>query len=376
MNDDAAGAGTGSVTTGTGTTSDASGGAGGDRGPMDQRSTVGSDGGAVDVGHTDGNRTGFEAGDPGAKGDGDITISPPYAPHPDILPKANNPHGKVYRFILPSQGTLFEGLDNTLADPHTFMREVRVYVPKQYVDGTPAPFMVVQDGDLFVTDVQNTLDNLIAAKKVPIMLAVFVNNGGGDLQGSERGLEYDTMSDRYSRFIDTNVLPAAQKSWGIKADYPNLKFTDDPEGRSTYGCSSGGAAALTQGWFTPDKYRLIVTYSGTFVHQQDGKAPEGLRYPLGAWEYHSSQMLIANSPVKPLRIFLNVNENDLNWDSTFGDMHHNWIAANQRTAAALKQKGYHYRFVYAKSASHCDVGVRRATLPDTLEWMWQGYPIK
>ena len=230
MNDDTAGAGTGTVTTGTGTTSDASGGAGGDSGPMDQRSTVGSDGGAVDVGHTDGNRTGSRRAILVAKGDGDITISPPYAPHPDILPKANNPHGKVYRFILPSQGTLFEGLDNTLADPHTFMREVRVYVPKQYVYGTPAPFMVVQDGDLFVTDVQNTLDNLIAAKKVPIMLAVFVNNGGGDLQGSERGLEYDTMSDRYSRFIDTNVLPAAQKSWGIKADYPNREVHRRPRG--------------------------------------------------------------------------------------------------------------------------------------------------
>jgi iron(III)-enterobactin esterase len=234
----------------------------------------------------------------GAKGDGDFTISAPYAPHPAILPKANNPHGKVYSFTLPSQGTLFEGLDNTLADPHTFTREVRVYVPKQYVDGTPAPFMVVQDGNLFVTDVQNTLDNLIAARKVPIMLAVFVNNGGGDLQGSERGLEYDTLSDRYSRFIDTDVLPAAQKSAGIKADYPNLKFTDDPNGRSTYGCSSGGAAALNQGWFTPDKYRLIVTYSGTFVHQQDSKAPEGLRYPLGAWEYHSSQMLIAKKTLR------------------------------------------------------------------------------
>src|SRR5262249_12421738 len=154
---------------------------------------------------------------------------------------------------------------------------------------------------------------------------------------SERGLEYDTMSDRYSRFIDTNVLPAAQKDAAIKSAYPNLKFTDNPEGRSTYGCSSGGAAALTQGWFTPDKYRRIVTYSGTFVDQQDGqgvKAPEEATYPLGAWEYHSGQQLIANNPVKPLRVFLNVNENDNNLDAQFMDMHHNWITANKLTAAA------------------------------------------
>jgi enterochelin esterase-like enzyme len=317
------------------------------------------------------------AGDPGAAvGDGDATIAPPYLPHPDILPRAENPRGKVYSFALSSRGTLFEGFDATLARPGAFQRQIRVYVPKQYVDGAPAPFMVVQDGDFFVSDVRNALDNLIAAKKIPVMLAVFVNNGGGDLQGSERGLEYDAMSDRYSRFIDADVLPAVQKDPGVKADYPNLAFTNDPEGRSSYGCSSGASAALAQGWFTPDKYRRIITYSGTFVHQQNDKAPESRLYPLGAWEYHSGQELIAKSPVKPLRIFLNVNENDLNWDSRFGDKEHDWVAANRRTAAALKQKGYSYRFVYAKGASHCDVSVRRATLPDALEWTWRGYPIE
>ena len=310
-------------------------------------------------------------------------MSPPYKPHPDVLQQAANPHGKVYGLKLPSEGTLFDGLDKTLAqeNQHSFVRDVRVYIPKQYVNGTAAAFMVVQDGADYVTDVQNTLDNLIASKKVPILLAVFVNDGGGDGQDSERGLEYDTMSDRYSRFIDTNVLPAVQKDVAIKGDYPDLKFTDNPEGRSTYGCSSGGAAALTQGWFTPDKYRRIVTYSGTFVSQQDLKgtqAPEAAAYPLGAWEYHSSQMLIANKPVKPLRVFLHVGENDqnLNSDPRFNDTYHDWIAANQLTAAALKAKGYHYRFVYAKGTGHCDHDVRLATLPDTLEWMWQGYPIQ
>ena len=105
------------------------------------------------------------------------------------------------------------------------------------------------------------------------------------------------------------------------------------------------------------------------------KAPEAAKYPWGAWEYHSDQALIANNARKPLRVFLNVNENDLNLDARFGDGRHNWMTANQRTAAALKQKGYHYRYVFAKGAGHCDGGVRRATLPDTLVWMWQGYPI-
>jgi len=314
----------------------------------------------------------------GTEGDGDFTIGPTYLAHPDVFAKANNPHGKIYKFALASQGTLFDGLDKSLApaNQHAFSRNVWLYVPQQYRDGDAAPFMVVQDGEWLVEDVKNTLDNLIAGKKVPVVLAVLVHNGGGDGQDSERGLEYDTMSDRYARFIDANVLPAARNQPAVKADYPNLRFTEDPEGRATYGCSSGGSAALSQGWFAPQRYRRIITYSGTFVSQQDNqgiKAPEAAAYPYGAWEYHSDKALIANNAIKPLRVFLNVGENDLNLDARAGDMRHNWIVANQWTAAALRNKGYHYRFVFAKGAGHCDSSVRRATLPDTLTWMWRGY---
>jgi enterochelin esterase-like enzyme len=375
-------AGTSPASTGAGGTAGTPGGAGENEITTDASAAGGSaTSGGEDSGVGDAKDAGWPVGDPGTRGDGDFTIMPPYTAHPLIKVIAANPHGKIYRFTLPSQGTLFDGLDKTLAtaNQHTFTRDIRLYVPKQYVDGTAAPFMVVQDGDGYVTDVQNSLDNLIAAKKVPVMLAVLVNNGGGDGQDSERGLEYDTMSDRYSRFIDDDVLPAVLNDASIKADYPHLGFTDNPEGRSSYGCSSGGAAALTQGWFTPDKYRRIVTYSGTFVAQQDNqgvKAPEAAMYPLGAWEYHSDMELIANSPVKPLRVFLNASEHDNQLDAMFHDTYHEWLVANQRTAAALKAKGYHYRFVYALGVGHCDGSVRQATLPDTFEWMWQGYPIE
>src|SRR5450432_678607 len=256
-NGTAGGAGSGSSTPAAGGSGNTTGGAG-NASSIDASSTAGSAGScSAEASAGDADDSGWPVGDPGTKGDGDITISPPYTIHPDLLQKAANPHGKIYKFNLPSQGTLFDGLDKTLAtaNQHAFTRGIAVYVPKQYVDGTAAPFVVVQDGDGYITDVQNTLDNLIVTKKVPIMLAIFINNGGGDGQDSERGLEYDTMSDRYSKFVDTNVLPAVLSNAAIKADYPTIKLTDNPEGRSTYGCSSGGDAALTQGWFTPDKYR-------------------------------------------------------------------------------------------------------------------------
>jgi len=138
------------------------------------------------------------------------------------------------------------------------------------------------------------------------------------------------------------------------------------------GCSSGGAAALTMGWFRPDLFRRLVTYSGTFVDQQDDDAPDEKKYPLGAWEYHSSMKLIANSEKKPLRIFTHVSEND-NRANDPEETYHNWVMANERTAEALKAKGYDYRYVFSKATKHCDKRVFDQTLADTLVWMWRGY---
>ena len=96
----------------------------------------------------------------------------------------------------------------TTSHPAPYTRHVAVYVPKQYVPGTAAPFIVGADGPdraLFTA-----LDNLIAEHKVPVMVAISIGNGGGDAQGSERGLEYDTMSGRYAEFVETEVLPLVE----------------------------------------------------------------------------------------------------------------------------------------------------------------------
>jgi enterochelin esterase-like enzyme len=168
------------------------------------------------------------------------------------------------------------------------------------------------------------------------------------------------------------VLPAVLNHPEIKAAYPGIAFTDNPWGRATMGCSSGGAAALTMGWFRPDLFRRLITYSGTFVDQQDDDAPEESQYPLGAWEYHSGMKLIENSEMKPLRIFTHVSEDDLRANDP-EETHHNWVMANERTAAALKAKGYHYRYVFSRDTRHCDRKVFEHTLADTLAWMWRGY---
>ena len=273
---------------------------------------------------------------------------------------------------------IFRGDDSTL-DSSKDVREERkifVYVPAAYRDGTPAPILVMQDGPSRLDLVRNALDNLTISsnpdRRLPAFIAIAVQNGGNDSKGSERGLEYDTMSDRYARFVDGEVLPAVLNHGKVKAAYPNIAFSDNPWGRAAMGCSSGGAATLTMGWFRPDLFRRLITYSGTFVDQQDDDAPEEATYPLGAWEYHSGMKLIENSEKKPLRIFTHVAENDLRADDP-ESTYHNWVMANRRTAAALRAKGYDYRYVFSRATRHCDRRVFEHTLADTLVWMWRGY---
>jgi enterochelin esterase-like enzyme len=295
----------------------------------------------------------------------------------DLMAKGA-PTGKSFSFTMSSTTSkIFTGLDTTLSAPKAFTRQINVYIPAKYKDGTPAPFMVVQDGAGSQYNlVKNGLDNLSQStdptRHVPAFILIAIANGGGDGMGSERGLEYDTMSDKYARFVDEEVLPAVLANTSIKAAYPNLSFTDDPEGRGTVGCSSGAAAAVTMGWFQPDKFHRVIAYSATLVAQQDANAPEKAMYPDGAWDYHSDLSLIANADPKPLRIAINANQND-NGAGTGEAGKHDWLLANQRTAAALKLKNYHYRFVMGMGASHCDGRVQQQDLADTLAWVWRGY---
>jgi enterochelin esterase-like enzyme len=275
---------------------------------------------------------------------------------------------------------IFDGTDATLdAGKVGTTRAISVDVPAAYQDGDPAPVLVIQDGPGSLDQVSRALDNLTIsadpARTLPPFIAVAVQNGGSDGPGSERGLEYDTMSDRYARFIELEVLPAVASNAEIRAAYPNVRFTRDPSGRGTLGCSSGGEVALTMAWFRPDLFSRVIAYSATLVAIQDPDAPEAATYPLGAWEYHSSLELIANDTTmkeKQIRVFLNVNQNDLGVNDP-ESTHRNWVMANQRTAAALKAKGYHYRYVFGESASHCDGGVINGTLADALVWVWRGY---
>lgn len=294
----------------------------------------------------------------------ELVINPPYAPAPELVARLGVPKGVVHTFVMKSSDSrIYAGISRDKpGEVVPYERIVNVYVPAQYRPGHPAPFIVVQDGDnpRYRERLPVVLDNLIAEKRAPVIIAVMVNNGGGDGYGSERGLEYDTVSDRYTRFIESEVLPTIAKAY-------NVRFTTDPDGRATMGGSSGGACAFTMAWFHPELYRRVLSYSGTFVNQENPGHPDVTH---GAWAYHET--LIPNAPRKPIRVWMHVSDNDLGAQAPEASMH-NWVLANRRMAEALRAKGYSYRFVFAEGARHVDPAVFDQTLPSALVWLWADY---
>ena len=311
---------------------------------------------------------------PTAKDAGNFILGPTHPAAPEMTVKEGVPQGTIYNFTMESADSKFypgiardqnpagqappaPGTPRVVSShPAPYTRKVAVYVPKQYVPGTVAPFIVGADGPdqmLFTA-----LDNLIAQKRVPVMIAVSIGNGSGDGPGSERGLEYDTMSGKYAEFVEQEVLPLVEKQ-------ANVRLTKDPEGRATMGGSSGGSAAFAMAWYHPELYHRILTYSGTYVNQQSPTDPQ---LPHGAFELH--EHLIPAAPVKPLRIWLEVGAKD---NGGFGDELHDWVIANEKMAGVLAAKGYKYQFLFATNAGHTDRAVKQQTLPEALEYVWRGY---
>ncbi len=312
--------------------------------------------------------------------DGNFVIGPDYLPAKELDVIDGVPRGRVTQFALESADSKFyPGIARDafgIVDPNNprtlivathaqpWSRAITVYVPRQYQRGARAPFIVTHDGPrLYENDpaLPRTLDNLIAQKRVPALIAISIQNGGGDAQGSQRGLEYDTMSGKLAQFIEAEVLPAVERQ-------ANVKLTKHPDGRAVLGCSSGAAAALSMAWYHNDWYRRVVSYSGTYVNQQ---WPFDPATPGGAWGFHET--LIQGNPAKPIRIWMHVGDRDLYNPNLMRDDMHDWVQANHRMAAALHAKGYHYQYVFALDSGHCDKRVRDQTLPQALEWVWRGY---
>jgi hypothetical protein len=215
-----------------------------------------------------------------------FTIGPDYTPAPEIA--AGAPKGTVHELVMKSEDSniypgikrsneardaLVEGVtigkgpgincieatpDLSMPGVHPYERQVAVYVPSGHeAGGGECPFIVVHDGIGYVQTMAPTLDALIAEGRVPKnLVAIFLNSGGSDAQGSQRGLEYDTMDGVFAEFVDTEVVPFVEAACGVI-------LTSDARGRATMGGSSGGSCAFAMAWYKPTSFSKVLTYSGT-----------------------------------------------------------------------------------------------------------------
>src|SRR5690606_26071570 len=153
-----------------------------------------------------------------------------------------------------------------------------------------------------------------------------------------RSLEYDSLDDRYSRFLLTEILPEVAK---------NYNLSDQPAHRAICGMSSGGICAFTVAWHRPDAFGKVMSHVGSFTNNRGG---------------HVYPSLIRKTERKPIRVYLQDGSNDL--DNQFG----NWPLANQQMAAALKYAKYDHRFEYGDGGHNGKHG--GAMLPDAMRWLW------
>ena len=230
-------------------------------------------------------------------------------------------------------------------------RDYWVYVPKQYNPAVPASVMVFQDGHAYLDEqgpfrVPVVFDNLIHAGTMPVTVAILINPGhvGNEPHdtawaASNRSLEYDTVSDRYARFLLQEILPEVGARWNL---------TQDPDQRAICGLSSGGICAFTVAWERPDAFRKVLSHIGSFTDIRGG---------------HVYPSLIRKEPVRPLRVYLQDGEGDL--DIEYG----NWWLANLQMVSALKYRGYDHTFVAGTGGHDGEHG--GAVLPDALRWLWR-----
>lgn len=269
---------------------------------------------------------------------------------PDSQPQEGVPQGKVMEFKMEDSRT-YPGM----------ARKWYLYIPPGYDGSKPCALMVFQDGGGFVSRtggwrVPVVLDNLIHRKELPLMAAIFINPGDKPLAPGEaprkrpdgrpaspanRSTEYDSLGDKYSKFLLEEIMPLARE---------HVKITEDPEGRGISGSSSGGICSFTVAWERPDQFSKVLSFIGSYTNiRGGGKYPE----------------LVKEAPKKPIRVFLQDGSNDI--VNQFGS----WPEANKAMDAALRGKGYDVKFVFGEGKHSSKHGA--SILPDALRWLWRDY---
>jgi sugar lactone lactonase YvrE/predicted esterase len=268
---------------------------------------------------------------------------------PDSQPQPNVPKGIVTKLRL-EPGKLYPGT------PHDYS----IYVPAQYDAARPTPFMIFLDGSGALGNQQRVpivFDNLIAKKELPPLIGIFVDPGvlpavspEAHQNRFERVFEYDSLSDRFARFLIEELIPAVAAKYNL---------SKNPDDRALSGVSTGAVGAFMAAWNRPDQFHRVLSFIGTFVSMK------------GADQLPA---LIRKTEPKPIRVFLQAGKNDhIVPAQPFGTFYGgSWPINNQVMLEALLSAGYDAKLELGTEAHNMRHGA--AIMPDALRWLWRGYP--
>jgi len=258
-----------------------------------------------------------------------------YIPDPDNSFREGVPRGEVV--AMPKHTSrVFEGAT----------RDWWVYVPKQYDPAKPACVMVFQDGQWARNWAPPAFDNLIHRGEMPVTIAIFLPPGTRPNGQANRNFEYDTVDDRYAKFLLEEILPEVGRRYRVR---------EDAAGRAIAGASSGAICAFNVAWQRPDQFSKVLSWIGSYVDLTFGRDNHngGTIFPA----------MVRKADRKPIRVFLQDGRNDL--DNPFG----NWWLANLQMERALAWRQYDYTFVGGNGFHNDQHG--RNLLPQALRWLWR-----
>jgi len=274
---------------------------------------------------------------------------------PDSMKQEGVPTGKV-------EGPFFIKTD---IYPNT-QRKYSVYVPAQYDPKKPAHLMIFQDGHAFLNPegqvrATNVIDNLTHRREIPVMITVYINpgrtsdqpeppdQGWGDGK-TNRGVEYNTLDDKYARIICDELLPELKKKYSI---------SDNPEHRGIGGASSGAIAAFTVAWERPNEFRKVLSIVGSFTNIRRG---------------HTYKDVVKASEKKPLRVYFQDGRNDNRgvrqgkYDETW-----DWFKQNVELVEVMTAKGYDINYTWGIGLHGQKQG--GAIFPDMMRWLWRDHAV-
>jgi gluconolactonase len=277
-----------------------------------------------------------------------LTHAQDYVLGPDSQPQTAVPKGTVTKYQL-APGKYYPGT------PHNYS----VYVPAQYDAAKPAPFMIFLDGSGSLNNsvrVPVVFDNLIAKHDLPPLIGIFVDPGmlpaiSDQAQNRfERVFEYDSLSDRYSRFLLEELIPEVAKKYNL---------SKDPNDHGLSGVSTGAVGAFMAAWNRPDQFHRVLSFIGTYVAMKGADALPAL---------------IRKTEPKPIRIFLQDGKNDhVVPNQPYGTFYAgSWPINNQVMFEAFESAGYDARLVIGDEGHNMKQGA--AIMPEALRWLWRDYP--